>query len=191
MSNDLLYGKIKDLQRRIAVYEDEAAYKELFFILYSSLTRFSASITKSKEIAEEIVSDVFIQLWNNRQKLSEIDDLRLYLFISVKNNSVRKLKQQLKKSTVSIDDLALEMDSFYISPEEKLTSAETLRSFDLAVDQLPPRAKMIFKLAKEDRMRYKDIASLLNISVKTVDHQLAIALKKLATSIGSAVKKKK
>ena len=93
MSNDLLYGKIKDLQRRVAVYEDEAAYKELFFILYSSLTRFSASITKSKEIAEEIVSDVFIQLWNNRQKLSEIDDLRLYLFISVKNNSVREVPE--------------------------------------------------------------------------------------------------
>ncbi|MBP6686975.1 MAG: hypothetical protein KA160_03880, partial [Lacibacter sp.] len=63
MPNKKLHRSIKDLQRQIAVYEDETAYKELFFILFNSLTRFATGIVKSKEIAEEIVSDVFMSIW--------------------------------------------------------------------------------------------------------------------------------
>lgn len=160
-------------------------------MLFSSLTRFAASIVQSRETAEEIVSDVFIQLWNQRSRIDEISDLRLYLFIAVKNNSVRKLKQQLKSTSISIDDLNIELDSSYLSPEHRLLSAEAVRSIELAIQHLPPRARLIFKLAKEDKMRYKDIASLLNISVKTVDHQLSIALKKIGAAIGSTIRKKK
>ncbi|MBX9781699.1 MAG: RNA polymerase sigma-70 factor [Chitinophagaceae bacterium] len=186
-----LYGKLAELQRRLAVYEEESAYKEIFFMLFSSLTRFSLSIVHSRELAEEIVSDIFfIQLWNNRKEAEAIEDLRLYLFIAVKNNSVRKLKQQRKNTPVSIDDLSIELDSFYLNPEQQLLSGETLHSIERAIEQLPPRARLIFKLAKEDKMRYKEIASLLNISVKTVDHQLAIALKKIAAAIGMLIRKK-
>lgn len=184
------YKNINDLQRRIAVYEDEAAYKELFIQLFGSLTRFSAGIVQNKETAEEIVSDVFIKIWNDRSRLLEIDDLQLYIYVAVKNNSLRKLKQISRKSTLSIDALNIEMDSLYQNPEQKILSNESLRDIDSAINNLPQRAKLIFKLAKEDRMKYKEIASLLNISVKTVDHQLAIALKKITTTLGIASRKK-
>lgn len=191
LDTDLLYKKIKELQRRIAVYEDETAYKELFFVLFSSLTRFSAAIIHSKESAEEIVSDVLIQLWINRAKIQEIEDLRLYLFVAVKNNSVRKLKQHEKNRTVSLDDLHVEVDSVYQNPEDKMLSAEAVHAIESAIEHLPPRAKLIFKLAKEDKMRYLEIASLLNISVKTIDNQLAIALKKITETLGTAIRKKR
>lgn len=190
MERGKLYKNVKDLQRRIAVYEDEAAYKELFIQLFHSLTRFATGIVHSKETAEEIVSDVFINIWNNRSHLNEIEDLQLYLFIAVKNNSLRKLKQQNRNATISLDDMNVELDSFYQNPEDKVLSDESLRHIETAINHLPHRARLIFKLAKEDRMRYKDIAALLDISVKTVDHQLSIALKKLATTIGSAIRKK-
>lgn len=191
MGKNLPYKNIRDLQRRIAVYEDETAYKELFLILFTSLTRFSAGIVQSKETAEEIVSDVFISIWNNRSQLNEIEDLQLYIFIAVKNNSLRKLKQQSRNTTISIDEMNVELDSLYQNPEEKFLSDESLQHIETAINHLPHRAKLIFKLAKEDRMRYKDIASLLGISVKTVDHQLSIALRKIADAIGSAIRKKK
>ncbi len=184
------YKNINDLQRRIAVYEDEAAYKELFIQLFTSLTRFSTGIVQSKETAEEIVSDVFIKIWNDRARLNEIDDLQLYIYVAVKNNSLRKLKQVNKKSTLSIDAMNIEMDSLYQNPEEKILSNESLKDIDSAINSLPHRAKLIFKLAKEDRMKYKEIASLLNISVKTVDHQLAIALKKITSALGIGSRKK-
>ncbi len=185
------HKSIKDLQRRIAVYEDEAAYKELFFLLFQSLTRFAEGILQSKENAEEIVSDVFIAIWNDRAKLNSIDDLQLYLFIAVKNNAVRKVKQLDKNATISLDSINLEMDSLYQSPEERMLSTETMGKIETAINNLPNRARLILKLAKEDRMKYKDIAALLNISVKTVDNQLAIALRKLASAISEPLRKKK
>ncbi len=190
MEKQTTYNNIKDLQRRIAVYEDETAYKELFFILFNSLTRFSTGIVQSKEIAEEIVSDVFIHLWNERSRLTHIEDLQLYLFISVKNNSLRKLKQENKHRTLSIDEFNIDMDSSYQNPEDKVLSAESLNKIESVIESLPQRAKLILKLAKEDRLRYKEIAVLLNISVKTVDHQLAITLKKIAIALGSSFRKK-
>jgi len=185
------HKSIKDLQRRIAIYEDEAAYKELFFLLFQSLTRFAEGILQSKENAEEIVSDVFVAIWNDRAKLSSIDDLQLYLFIAVKNNAVRKVKQLDKNATISLDSINLEMDSLYQSPEERMLSTETVGKIETAINNLPNRARLILKLAKEDRMKYKDIAALLNISVKTVDNQLAIALRKLASAISEPLRKKK
>jgi RNA polymerase sigma-70 factor (family 1) len=190
LERERTYQKIKDLQRRIAVYEDEAAYKELFFQLFNSLTRFSTGIIQSKETAEELVSDVFIQLWKDRLKLEQIQDLQLYLFIAVKNNSFRVLKQLNRKVTDSVDDIHIELESSYPDPSEKILSQEAINNIESAINNLPPRAKLIFKLAKEDRMRYKDIATLLNISVKTVDNQLSIALKKLGQAIGNRIGKK-
>ncbi len=183
--------QIKELQRRIALYEDELAYKQLFLLLFSSLTRFSTAIVRSREQAEEIVSDVFIQLWNNRKSIQDIEDLKIYLFIAVKNNSVHKLRQTEKKKTISLDDLSVEMDSFYQNPEDKILSDESMQSIERAIQNLPPRARLILKLAKEDRMRYKDIAGLLNISVKTIDHQLSIAVKKLTETLGASIRKKR
>ncbi len=184
------HKSIKDLQRQIAVYEDEQAYKELFFILFNSLTRFATGIVQSKEVAEEVVSDVFISIWTDRAKLNTIDDLQLYIFVAVKNNSIHKLKQLNRRSIVSIDEIDVEMESIYQTPEEKILSTESLSRIESAMNSLPQRARLILKLAKEDKMRYKDIAALLNISVKTVDNQLAIALKKLTTALGAPFRKK-
>jgi len=189
--NKKLHKSIKDIQRQIAVYEDETAYKELFFILFNSLTRFATGIVQSKEIAEEIVSDVFMGIWTDRAKLNAIDDLQLYIFIAVKNNSIRKAKQLQKRTTVSIDEIDVEMESLYQNSEQRLISEESVSRIETAINHLPQRARLIFKLAKEDNMRYKDIAALLNISVKTVDNQLAIALKKITTALGTPFRKKK
>jgi RNA polymerase sigma-70 factor (ECF subfamily) len=190
LNKEKAYQKIRDLQRRIAVYEDESAYKELFFQFFNTLTRFSTGIVHSGETAEEIVSDVFIQLWKDRTKLEQIHDLQLYLFIAVKNNSLRASRQQQKKGTLSLEEMQVELESTYLDPAQKIMSAEALQSIHTAINNLPPRAKLIFKLAKEDKMRYKDIANLLDISVKTVDNQLSIAIRKIAVAIGSVVRKK-
>lgn len=191
MPHKKTHKSIKDLQRRIAVYEDEAAYKELFFLLFPSLTRFAEGILQSKENAEEIVSDVFIAVWNDRAKLNKIDDLQLYIYVAVKNNAVRKAKQLNKNSTISLEHINVEMDSLYQTPEERMLSGETVGKIETAINNLPNKARLILKLAKEDRMKYKDIATLLNISVKTVDNQLAIALRKLASAISEPLRKKK
>lgn len=183
---------IKELQQQIATYEDQSAYKSLFFILFPSLQNFAFSIVKSRVLAEEIASDLLLEVWMRRQKLMEIENLKLYLFVGAKHAAINKLKQENKHSKFNLENLNVEFISDYVNPEELTELHELQTKISKAVKELPPACQLIYKLAKEDRLKYKDIATLLNLSIKTIDHQLAIALKKIAQSLHfSPLKKNK
>jgi RNA polymerase sigma-70 factor (family 1) len=186
---ELNFYAIAELQQRIAVYEDAVAYKKLFFSFFLPLKSFSYSILKSKENAEEIVSDVFIEIWARRKQLQEIEDLKMYIYTSVRNASLRKFQQLQKKRIFSLSELCVEMVSVEPDAETSMISAELIKKIETAIDQLPPQCKIIFKLAKEDKLKYKEIAQLLAISVKTIDNQLSTALKKIASVLNLPVKK--
>ncbi len=181
--------ELHELQQRIADYEDVSAYKKLFFYFFLPLKSFSYSILKSKEAAEEAVSDIFIEIWAKRKQLLEIEDLKMYLYISVRNASLRRLQQTQKTSMLSLDDLAVEFASADPNAETFLITNELAHKIDLAIESLPQQCKIIFKLAKQDNLKYKEIAQLLNISVKTIDNQLSTALKKIATILNTSVKR--
>ena len=174
---------IAELQYQVCRYEDVSAYKSLFFLLFPSLQNFSYSIVKSRVVAEEIASDILLEVWIRREKLLEIQNLKLYLFVSVKNASVARLKQENKHSRFSIESLDVEFVSDYIGPHESTELHELETVIAKAVKELPPSCQVIYKLAKEDRLKYKDIAQLLDLSVKTIDNQLAIALKRIAEAL--------
>lgn len=176
--------KISELQYQVAAYEDESAYKMLFFILFPSLKTFAFSIVKSREFAEEIASDMLLEVWIRRKQLMDIQNLKLYLFTGAKHAAVNKLKLENKHSRFALENLQVEFISDYANPEQCAELHELQSSIAKAVSELPPSCQLIYKLAKEDRLRYKDIAELLELSIKTIDHQLSIALKK----IGGAVK---
>ena len=180
---------IYELQQRIAEYEDEVAYKKLFFHFFLPLKSFSFSIIKSKETAEEIVSDIFLDIWIKRKQLCAIEDLKMYLYTAVRNNSLRKLQQHKKAVFFSLDQVQVEFASTDENAEAILLTHELSHKIDSAIDQLPQRCKLIFKLAKEDKLKYKEIATLLNVSIKTIDNQLATALKKIASVLNISIKK--
>jgi len=188
-NSSINFNDIKELQQRIADYEDVAAYKKLFFLFFLPLKSFSFSILKSKEIAEETVSDVFVEIWAKRKQLLEIEDLKIYLYVCVRNASLRRLQQMQKTNVLSLDDLSVEFASTDPNAETFLITSELAKRIDHAIESLPQQCKIIFKLAKEDRLKYKAIAQILNISVKTIDNQLATALKKIASVLNTSVEK--
>lgn len=172
---------VAELQHRIAEFDDAVAYKSLFFHFFLPLKSFSYAILKSGESAEEVVSDVFMEIWARRKKLPEIDNLQVYMYVSVRNASLRKLRQAKKIATLPLDDLNVEFASPDPDAVSNLVTTELSDKITAAINQLPQQCKIIFKLAKEDKLKYKEIAQTLNISVKTIDNQLAIALKKIAS----------
>lgn len=174
---------IDSLKYQIAVYEDAAAYKSLFFCLFPSLQNFAFAILRSRQVAEETASDVLMEVWVRRKKLMGIENLKFYLFTSVRNAALRKLKQENKASRISLDNLEVEIISDYCNPEENLRNNELEQELHRAIQQLPPRCKIIYKLAKEDKLRYAEISELLGVSIKTIDNQLSIALQKIAATI--------
>src|SRR5450432_242319 len=176
-------AKIKYLQEQIARNDDTTAYKELFVSFYNPLLRFAVTLVKSKEQAEEIVSDVFINIWEKRKRINSINNLKVYLFIAVKNTSLNYLSRQNKNLTDSVDEAGMEFKSIYFDPEQLMVTAEMVARIKAAIEALPPKCKLIFKLIKEDELKYRDVAEILNISLKTVESQIAIALKKIGNSI--------
>ncbi len=174
---------ILELQRRIAEYDDTVAYKKLFFHFFLPLKNFAAAILKSGPLAEEVVSDIFLEIWIRRKQIPEIENLKMYIYVSVRNAALRKLQQLKKISTISLDEMKVDLASIDPDAEMNLLTAELSQKIAAAVDQLPPQCKIIYKLAKEDKLKYKEIAQLLNISVKTIDNQLSTALRKIATAL--------
>lgn len=181
---------IRELQYQISMYEDQSAYKSLFFILFPSLQNFAYSIVKSRGLAEEIASDMLLEVWVRRQKLMEIDNLKVYLFVSVKNTAIARLRQENRQSRFSLENLEVEFVSEYGNPGQSTEFHQLENAIARAVKSLPPSCQLIYKLAKEDRLKYKEIAQILDLSVKTIDNQLAIALKRIAQAISAHTSKK-
>lgn len=144
-----------------------------------SLHDFACSILKSSEDAEEVVSDFFIVLWQRRALLRTIENPRLYFFIGVKNTALNKLATKKKDVRPLADNWQTTLTSVFFNPEELLLSTEVVKKIMAAVNDLPPKCKIIFKLIKEENLKYAEVAKLLDISVKTVEAQMAIALRRI------------
>jgi len=172
-------GNQEALKRLIAL-DDGQAYKELFVLYYPRLLQFSYSFTHCKESAEEIVSDVFLKIWLRRKSLPEVENLHLYLYVSTKNLSLNCVLKQKRIKTFSLEEVKVEFNSIYFNPEQLYITSEMFKRIQFAVGQLPPKCQLIFKLVKEDGLKYKQVAELLNLSVKTIESQMAIAIRKIS-----------
>jgi RNA polymerase sigma-70 factor (ECF subfamily) len=163
------------------------AYEKLYHHMFDNLYRFSLSIVKSNEAAEEIISDVLIKLWQIRAKLPDIENLKVYLFTIAKNFSINYIHKNYKNISYSIDEIDIQPVIGTGNPEELYISAEIINKIKQAIAELPPQCRIIFQLVKEDGLRYKEVASILNISVYTVRNQLAIAVRKIAALLPAYV----
>ena len=173
----------QELVARIALNDDSVAYKELFLHYHPRLLSFSLAITHCKESSEEVVSDVFVNIWKSRSRLLRIENFHLYLYISTKNISLNYLAKQKREQVFSLDDVKTEIQSLSFDPEQLMITSEMFNRIRKAVAELPPKCQLIFKLVKEDNLRYKEVAELLHLSVKTVEAQMSIALRKLGNSV--------
>jgi RNA polymerase sigma-70 factor (ECF subfamily) len=174
---------LSELQHRIAAFDDQHAYKELFQRFQPRMMQFVYSIVHSRELAEEVVSDVFIRIWEKRKTLDHIHNLKLYLYVAAKNLSINCLRKQDKFRTMELNELKVDLVSFDLNPQQLLISGESLKRIHEAIQALPPKCKMIFKLVKEDGLRQKEVAELLHISARTVENQLAVATKKIGKAL--------
>lgn len=181
--------EIKELQQKIAENNDDHAFGQLYIGYFYNLQKFANSIIKNRELAEEIVSDVFIKIWQNRANLIKVENLKLYLYISTKNTALNYLSRHFRKKIISLDEMSLNIPAVSYNPENLMITNEAVKKIEFAIQNLPLRCRLIFKLAKEDGLKYNDIAKLLNISVNTIDNQMAIALKKISSAINFDFKK--
>lgn len=172
-----------ELLQKIQRYADQQAFKQLYQQLFFRLYQFAYSFIRSKESAEEVVNDVFMGLWQKKDSLDQIRNIQVFLYVAVRNASMNHLRKKKLPLPASLDELTVEHIRLVATPETQMISTEMRQRVHDAVDSLPARCRLIFKLVKEDGLSYKEVAEILDISYKTVDTQLYVALKKLSSTL--------
>jgi RNA polymerase sigma-19 factor, ECF subfamily len=171
---------ILNLWKRICFHDDDKAFESLFYLLNMPLIKFCMMYIHQKESAEEIVSDVFAKCWISRKSLRDVQNPDTYLFVAVKNQSLNHLKKYSHIHLVQIEHTHEVRFSKTYSPQEELEKKELIFKIEQAVESLPRQCRIIFGLVKEDGMKYKEVAEILDISPRTVQTQLFRAMKKLS-----------
>jgi RNA polymerase sigma-70 factor (family 1) len=179
--------EIYSLQLRVADEDCSRSFEQLYNSFYPFLHPFALRIIKSDFIAEEIVSDVFVQLWKNRKQLKEVNNLRVFLYVAVRNTALNYLYKARKEQVCWMDEFSEGTSRLNNSedPFSKLDAKELTMRLNAVIDHLPSRCKIIYKLVKEDGLKYTETARVLNLSVKTIENQMGIALKKIAQALQS------
>jgi RNA polymerase sigma-70 factor (ECF subfamily) len=171
-------GGIDFLFDRVSAQDDYRAFQKIFVSTYKSLCSYSNKVVKSRELAEEIVDDVFFSLWHNRKRIRITSSFQSYLLTSVRNKSLDELRKA-KHGRVTLLDIATTVPCGQSIAYEKLIYDELNLRIEAAVTGLPTQCRIIFLMSREQDLKYKEIASALNISIKTVDTQIGRALKHL------------
>ena len=152
-------------------FDDE--FERFYKRQHPALLHFANYLINSKEDALEIVNDVFISVWNKKDTLQLNDNLKSYLFTSVKNSCINfQKKNRLKFSELSDEDGA----SAY-KADEGLEIKELNNDLEKALSLLPPKCKQVFLMSRVDGLKYQQIADMLDLSIKTVEAQMSKALK--------------
>jgi len=165
---------------------DVVAFEELYKQYYIFLCFIAEHIVRNPSDAEEIVSDVFVKLWNIREKINITTSIKAYLVKAVLNTSINyiersKISNKLTDSLSNSDYELLAWDSDY--PLGQLYEKEIMNILDQGISKLPDACRQIFILSRNEDMKYSDIADKLGISVNTVKTQMKIALARLRETL--------
>ena len=159
---------------------DEKAFHQLWDIYYPKLFRVALYFIKSKELSEEVVSDIFFILWQKRNMLPKIDDLDKYLYVAVKNQALQYLKKQALQNKEPIDLYTVEFFHDNDNPELQFLNNEFQALVQKAIDSLPDKCKEVFRLHFSEKLKQREIGVLLDISEKTVGIHIMNAYKRIA-----------
>lgn len=172
---------VDDLMMRILKQDDYEAFQLLFRKMYVPLCQFCVRFVRMNEVAEEVVSDVFYTIWKNRNRI-EVTSSRSYLFTAVRNRAIDHLRK-IKKSVWCNLDQAHHVATDCSNSQELMVEHELQVKIEKAVSTLPRQCRVIFELSRDQGLKYKEIATALNISIKTVETQMGRALKHLRKSL--------
>lgn len=158
---------------------DMDSFKYFFDKYYNDLCNFVNIYLHDRTLSEEIVQDIFVHIWGNKEKLKISTSVKAYLYSASKLKSLNYLRDSKNQKRI-IDHLGKinSYDAFEIN--ESFADADEFRKIlDTAIEQLPDKCREIFLLSKKEELSNREIAEQLGVSVKTVENQMTIALKKL------------
>ena len=157
---------------------DKAAFEVLFTNYHKYVLAFSKKITRSDELAKEVVQDVFLKIWLGREKLQTLETFGAYLNTIVRHhcfNALRQLSQEIKSHEI----FRLKVNESSDSTEQELDYREAENILNQAIETLSPQQRMVYLLCHQQGMKYEEAAIKMGISPQTVHAYMKDALKKI------------
>lgn len=166
----------RDLQQRIRA-GDEGAFDIVFRAHYPQLVRMAESVVRERALAEEIAQEVMLELWRRRESLQVEQTFRAYLIRSTRNRALNHIRHDRivarEAAFVALDPPTAP------SAEDEVLGVELEKAVRDAVNGLPENCREVFQLSREQGLKYSEIASALEISIKTVEKRMGQALAEL------------
>lgn len=163
---------------------DKEAFDEFFALYYLKLIQFARIFVDSKEKAEDVVSEVLTNMVIHRKKVFILDNFDAYLYSSVKNKALSSIRKNLVADRYFKDDCMKIQNHFtFVDPHDLLVEQEIQNILIKVIEGLPPRRKMVFQLIREEGLSYRQVAELLDISDRTVEVHLKLAVNELRNMV--------
>lgn len=163
----------------MACNASQEALQELYMRYHTRIARYIGLYVRYDAAVVELTSDVFFAVWENRHELPEIRNFNAYIYRIAKFKALNHLRRR-NPATIDLDQLPPDLFArTETTPEDQCISMETIREIDRAIESLPPKCKLAFKLVREDRMSHREAAEALFISVKTLEVHLSRAVQKI------------
>lgn len=179
--------KLKQLIVELSKNSSQDALKDIYVAFYPKLFHLAIYYVKVDTIAEEVVSDTFLSVWNQRTKLLEIHNFNAYLYQITRNIAINHFREQNILENIESANIHKYFNPVE-TPESELISAELMARLIQAIEDLPERSKLVFKLIREENLKYKEVAIILNIAVKTVEAHMALAIKRIRENLKDIIK---
>ncbi|MCD0472229.1 RNA polymerase sigma factor [Flavobacterium sp. JAS] len=163
---------------------DESALTELYNKFWQSLFVSSYNVLKDKELCEDIIQDIFMNIWHNREKLEINISLKGYMYACARYQVFNQFRKNKDKIHVELfEDIDKRFQ--HATPETLLMHEELVQQINAIIETLPEKCQQVYKLSREEQLSHKEIAERLSISKKTVENHITKALHVIRFSMGS------
>lgn len=171
---------MNNLLELVHTKNDVQAFKKIYFLFYNRLFQLALFYVKSHEVAEEIVDDVFVNIWEKRETLKDVKNFAAYIYVATKNRSLKHNSKTLGRIFIDLDERGVHLVDSGPNPEIQINEKDMDQFIQNLINGLPEKCQLVFRLVREDQMKYKEVAQLLNISIKTVEYHMGVAVNKLS-----------
>lgn len=180
-----LYFNLEKIVKEIAEKSCEKAFRRFFDLYYPKLLHLAFSILQNDEVAQDVVLEVFEKVWEQRTNLTEIESINKYLFVLVKNKSIDQLRKRKELVVLESTESGLYEKVLLDHPENILLDKELAEKISVAIMHLPEKCRLVYRLIKEDGLKYKEVSELLNLSPKTIDNHVSNAMSRIRQEISA------
>lgn len=162
--------------------DDKYAFKQLYEQYYSRVVAFIVGMIKKEDIANDLAQDVFVNLWLGRKRLDISQNLQNYIFVASRNAAINYLRKELAHVHEQIETV---QEKIYAESniEDSIFAREINLLIEMVVSEMPKQRQLIYRMSREEGLSNNEIANKLEISKRSVENQLSIALKEIRQSI--------